>query len=875
MPGKKAGQAVPNLLLRRARQDRGWSQAYVADQIEAPNTLNVIRWERGTSIPSFHYRQKLCSLFGKSPRELGFVLEEPPIRPYDLHAPIYDPAIPSQFADPQDFIGRSEVLGRVKQQLLDKKNVVLTALNGIPGVGKTALVVELAHDVDLLTYFRDGILWAGFGPHPNIIGVLGRWGKLLGLSDQEMEKLHDIEALSLAIRTALRERRMMLVIDDAWRVEDVLALELGGDSTAYIITTRLPDLASYFAKEEAIVIEELSEKDGVKLLERLVPSVVKAEPEEALALVRMVGGLPLALTLMGSYLIKQARHKQSRRIHAALEALHDIERRLTLEDPQGGLKRHTGLPAQTPLSLQAVIGISYEALDDPSRQALRAFSVFPAKPNTFSEEAALSIAAISEEILDRLVDSGLVEVAKMDRYTLHQTIADYAYFQHMRSDLDAVIELRMATYFSDYIERHEKDYEGLEQETDNIDKALQLAYEQGLPSVLIKGVNAFYQFTEVRGLYMLIEIHLKHAQAMATLLDDPSTLVTALLNLGRIAEKNGDYDQAENYLKEGLKLARQLEKRERISDILRLLGILAGHRGDYTQAESYLQEALVLARESGQPERIASILQSLGVASDIQGKHIQAESYLQEGLILARQMKLPQLISVLLINLGVVVDNQGNSALEDEYLKEALQLARQIGHRELISLALTNLGVRTEEKKDYIQALNYYQEGLSLARQIGHRERATLLLINLGVLNSILGLGAQQEDIRRGYCVQAEEFFRGALSMAHELKNRWLISGTLTHLGTHLLEQNQLDLASAAFHEALEVNLGDYQNQAAEVHYGLAKIADLQGNAQTAHYHGQISLKLYQSIATTEEEFSETAKQWLASLLARGIQEED
>src|SRR5947209_5971033 len=70
---KKAAQANPNHLLRRARLERGWTQKDVADRIGAPLDLNVTRWERGTAAPSAYYLQRLCELFGKSADELGLL----------------------------------------------------------------------------------------------------------------------------------------------------------------------------------------------------------------------------------------------------------------------------------------------------------------------------------------------------------------------------------------------------------------------------------------------------------------------------------------------------------------------------------------------------------------------------------------------------------------------------------------------------------------------------------------------------------------------------------------------------------------------------------------------------------------------------------
>ena len=80
---RKAGQARPNHLLRAARKKQDWTQQFVADQIGAPLALNVTRWERGTSIPSLHYAQRLCQLFGMSPQELGLLPIEDEIQyPY-------------------------------------------------------------------------------------------------------------------------------------------------------------------------------------------------------------------------------------------------------------------------------------------------------------------------------------------------------------------------------------------------------------------------------------------------------------------------------------------------------------------------------------------------------------------------------------------------------------------------------------------------------------------------------------------------------------------------------------------------------------------------------------------------------------------------
>ncbi len=65
----------PNHRLKHAREQRGWSQARVAEQI-GTDAGNVSRWERGYSSPSPYYREKLSTLFGKEVQDLGLLIEE-------------------------------------------------------------------------------------------------------------------------------------------------------------------------------------------------------------------------------------------------------------------------------------------------------------------------------------------------------------------------------------------------------------------------------------------------------------------------------------------------------------------------------------------------------------------------------------------------------------------------------------------------------------------------------------------------------------------------------------------------------------------------------------------------------------------------------
>ncbi len=547
---RNASSMLPNEQLRRERLRRGWSREYVAEQIGLADAKTIGRWERGVAFPSSYFRQKLCALFGMLAQDLGLyqeagnnflvsgqlLISSPPIHrgennDFSLSAPpLYDPAIPLPLTEIGGLVGRDELLDLLKQRLCTGKRSPLTALNGLPGAGKTALAIELTYDCDVQRHFSDGVLWVELGPGPDVPGLLRRWGALLGFTAAEMANLTNEESWARAIHTAIGMRRMLLVIDDAWKSEEALAFKVGGPNCAYILTTRIPSVALHFANDGAFTVRELSEEDGLRLLACFASAIVTGEPGAARALVQSVGELPLALTLIGKYLQSQTYDGQPRHLRAALEHLRHTGARLQLTILQSPLERHTGLPAGTPLSLEAVIGMSIWQLDEVAQHALAMLSALPAKPHSFSEETALAVSAVSVEVLDFLLNVGLLESTGPGRYTLHRTIADYASVQRSHADADE----RMVEYFISYVETHQADYEALEQETGNVLAALQVAYEQGMYAALIRGAIAFSPFLRARGLYELAEIHLKRAEQIARSLGDTANLARMLYYLEEI-----------------------------------------------------------------------------------------------------------------------------------------------------------------------------------------------------------------------------------------------------------------------------------------------------------------------------------------------------
>ncbi|MBV8695370.1 MAG: tetratricopeptide repeat protein, partial [Ktedonobacteraceae bacterium] len=715
--------------LTQARLARRWSQQEVADKLGTTH-VNVSRWERGLTRPGPYFRNRLCNLFGMTEEELELgpagmqrpaeakhsspmpaaaelhvpdnvvapegqdeighpKIEEGSIGHdkighdeigHDKIGPLLDPAIPLQPV--MRLVGREQELAQLKQRLRRGGNVALTALNGIPGVGKTALAVALAHDAEVRQYFTDGVLWAALGPNPNAHSVLSRWAVLLGISASELAGLNDEQALAQALHMRIAERVFLLIIDDAWQVGHALTFKLGGPNCAHLVTTRFPAIAAQFASKQATALQELGEEESITLLRLLAPSVVESEYQRVRDLIRAVGGLPLALTLLGNYLRIQAYTGQPRRITAALQRLSDAEQRLHITEPRGPVESHPSLEGDIPVSLQSVLAVSDQQLAQPERIALYALSVFPPKPNSFSEEAALAVANCNLATLDAIADTGLLESSSPGRYTLHQVVADYASLRLQSVGEEALAHQRLITYITTYVEAHKKDYELLDLEQTTILAALERAHTHRKRAEFIRTTTALAPFFLARAMYDEAEQYLQRAHEAAVALSDNYGITNTLYYLGEIAHKRGNLAQADTYSHEGLALARRINDRERISALLTLLGGVTWKRGDAARAEAYLQEGLILARQIGDPERICSLLKILGLVVAGQGDYPKAEGYLQEGLSIARELGDQEQICNLLANLGVTTSDQGNYAQAERYNQEALALARQLRHRE-------------------------------------------------------------------------------------------------------------------------------------------------------------------------------------------------
>jgi transcriptional regulator with XRE-family HTH domain len=437
--GRNAKRSYPRMGLIAARLARNWSQLDVADHL-GTTPLSVSRWERGITFPSPFFLSHLVHLFEVTPEQLGLLegtrdrllmsTNEVPTIPASNQFPLADPLIPVPKHCP--LIGREAIQDALREQLNSLHRGTVCALTGLPGVGKTELAVAVAHDPTIGDWFPDGVLWARLGPNPDLARTLVRWGALLGVSGDCGQT--SLEEMAIRIRMAIGQRRLLVILDDACRCEDALVCRVGGPQCSYVLTTRSPVIATHFAADHVTCVPELTEWESMSLLASVAGDVVYAEPEATHELLRSVGGLPLALVLMGRHLRLSALSNQSRRIRDAFVRLSQPEERLFLCEPQAPLDYHASLPDGIPLSLQAVISTSVDSLQDQARAALALLaSSFSPSPHCFSEEDALRVGCATE-LLDELTDAGLLLCMGEDRYAFNPVIGDFGACLSVRRD---------------------------------------------------------------------------------------------------------------------------------------------------------------------------------------------------------------------------------------------------------------------------------------------------------------------------------------------------------------------------------------------------------------------------------------------------------
>ncbi|KOU77722.1 regulator [Streptomyces sp. MMG1533] len=327
--------------------------------------------------------------------------------------PSATPVRPAQLpATVPDFTGRSAFVSELGDVLASAEGRVMavSALAGIGGVGKTTLAVHVAHQAR--SAFPDGQLYVdlqGAGARaaePET--VLGSFLRALGTADSAIPD--SLEERAALYRSVLDGRRVLVLLDNARDAAQVRPLLPGTEGCAALITSRvrMVDLAG----AHLVDLDVMSPDEALQLFTRIVGDErVRSEREAALDVVAACGFLPLAIRIAASRLA--ARRTWTVSVLAA--KLADERRRL--DELQAG-----------DLAVKATFELGYGALEPAQARAFRLLGLADGPDISLAAAAAVLDLPVeeTEDLLESLVDTSLLESAAPGRYRYHDLVRLYA-----------------------------------------------------------------------------------------------------------------------------------------------------------------------------------------------------------------------------------------------------------------------------------------------------------------------------------------------------------------------------------------------------------------------------------------------------------------
>jgi hypothetical protein len=326
-------------------------------------------------------------------------------------------------------VGREEAFRDIEARLgIGGELCPVTVIQGWPGVGKSTTISALVHHPDIGSAFPDGVLWASLGESPDLLAEILSWADRLKLTDPG--KTHPLEEITMQLTAVLRDKRMLLILDDVWHVEHAGPFKVGGHMCALIITSRLNDVAQALAPTPRDVyrLPVLSEEKALDLLGRLTPETLTNHPKEARELVRDLEGLPLAIQVAGRLL-----HNEARLGWGVSDLLHELRQGANLLAAQAPGDM-TGVGRDTTLTVAALLRRSTDLLNEETRLRFALLGWFVPKPATFDLKAVAAAWDVTDPrpTVRVLVNRGLLEPTSGGRFQMHALLV-----HHARSLLEA------------------------------------------------------------------------------------------------------------------------------------------------------------------------------------------------------------------------------------------------------------------------------------------------------------------------------------------------------------------------------------------------------------------------------------------------------
>jgi DNA-binding SARP family transcriptional activator/Tfp pilus assembly protein PilF len=702
--------------------------------------------------------------------------------------------------------------------------VVISAIGGIAGAGKTALALHWAHQV--AGRFPDGQLYVnlrGFDPSGIPVAPAEAVGGFLDALGVPPERIPSSpEAQAALYRSLLAGKRMLIVADNARDEAQVRPLLSASPASLVLVTSR-SQLTGLAATDGArlLSLDVLSHDEAVQLLTaRLGESLAVAEPGAVGEIAALCAGLPLALAVAAA---RAAARPRSPLTELAAE-LRDAAGRLDALD--------AGDPAA---SVRAVFSWSHRSL---SAEAVRAFRLLGLHPGADIEPyAAAALAGTTvpqaRRVLNVLVRANLISPAAPGRYGMHDLLRGYA--REQAAALDTAQERHEAlTRLLDYY---------LHTAAAAMD-ALLPAERGGRPRIPrpatpvppLPHPAAARQWLDAERAALV-------AVAAPAARDWPAHATRLATTLARYLRSGGHLTEANSVFSHALGAARCTGDRIAEAAILNQMGMVDWQLVRLEQACDHQRQALALFHAAGDRAGEAYALGGMGLAELRLCRYDQAARHQQQAIAIFRDVGDRFGEAWTLGFLGLARREQSRYQEASRYFRQSLELSREIGDQEGEAWSLARLGVIDQRQDRYGHAARYFQQALALLEEIGSTVGVTEIAGRLG--EAYLGLGRYQE---------ATANFEQALAGSRQIGDRVLQADALNGLGEVLLRAGDADQArarySAALRLAAETDMPDEVQ--GRTHCGLARACQADGDLAQAKYHRNEAITCYAAIGVPE-----------------------
>ncbi|MGW9371443.1 AfsR/SARP family transcriptional regulator [Streptomyces xanthophaeus] len=649
-------------------------------------------------------------------------------------------------ADTSDFVGDEEQIGRIERALLGeggRRAVGLAVIVGKPGTGKSTLATHIAHRLTD-TGFPDGQLYCdlrGTGAPATAAEVLGRFLRALGIPGPVIPESQDERAEMY--RTLLASRRVLVVLDDAASESQIRPLLPGSNSCAVLVTSRvrLTGLPGAYRVE-------LDVMDTARALELLVRVVggdrVEREGVAAEALIRTVGGLPLALRIVAARLAARPHWTLASMVHRLANERHRLDE-LTHGE----------------MTMRASLSLTHDGLAAEDRKLLRLLSLAqgPTLPGWLAGALLDDHRPFPSDLLEPLVDVQMLDVVGVEstggfRYRFHEIIRVFAREQLAVHDEPAAQSAALGRMMGGWMSLAEQAHRRIYGGDFTVLHGTAPRWEPPASCVDELLVDPLeWLDSEHANLVQAVE-HAAREQMDELCWDLATTLAT-------LFEARGYFDDWERTHQLALEAVRAAGNRRGSAALLSSLGVLHLGRSQPEESRAALTSALGVFQELGDRQGLALCHRDLALLERMRGNEDRALTLYDRALrdfdlvgdVVGRAIVLTQSAHIWM--------RRGQTAAAQGRLDEALSIYRSVGYTGGQARTLRRAGQLLQGQGEHERAVRTFSEVLELCRDGGD-------VIGEGHL--LRDLGHAYADMGRGEAAQG--FYTQALSVREQIMDQ-------------------------------------------------------------------------------------------------------